>query len=223
MHRENCNMTEIEPMVFVVDDDHSVRQALERLVTSTGMNVETFAGAEQFLSRLPYERPCCLVSEVRLPGLSGFDLQETLASTGTAWSMIFIATQATVQMSVRAMKAGAVDFLEKPFDGPVLLDAIEQALEYDRKKRHETTQKSEIRQRFQGLTKREQEVLALVVTGRLNKQIALDLGISEKTVKVHRGRGMQKMKVKSLVDLVRMDVEVPFSSLEGGYKTKVPL
>jgi len=203
-------MKELQPMVFVVDDDESVRKALKRLITSVGMNVETFATAQEFLSCEPYEGPSCLVLDVRMPGLSGLDLQQELAKADLALPVIFITGHGNIPMSVRAMKAGAVDFLEKPFDDQVLLDLIQHAVEQDKQAKQKHSEKGQIQRRFESLTSREREVFAHVVKGMLNKQIAFKLGISEKTIKVHRGRIMAKMEAESVADLVRMAEKVTF-------------
>ncbi|NIT36028.1 MAG: response regulator [candidate division Zixibacteria bacterium] len=206
-------MTGAEGTVFVVDDDPSVRGGLARLFKSVGLAAEAFASAREFLGRAPIEGPACLVLDVRLPELSGLDLQEELARAGVAIPIIFITGHGTVPTSVRAMKAGAADFLEKPVDEQELLDAVRRALEQDRRARQEQAEAAERRRRLESLTPREREVLSYVTAGWLNKQIAAELGTSEKTVKVHRARVMEKMKVVSLADLVRaaekLDLSLP--------------
>jgi FixJ family two-component response regulator len=194
----------IEGTVFVIDDDDSVRRALHRLIRSVGLEVETFASAQEFLDCDPPYGPACIVTDIRMPGLSGLDLQQELARTGRSVPIIFMTGHGTVPMSVRAMKAGAVDFLQKPVDEQSLLDAIHQALERGSRERQEQDHKEEIQARAATLTVREREVFELVVSGLLNKQVAAELGASEKTIKVHRARVMHKMQADSLADLVRM-------------------
>jgi RNA polymerase sigma factor (sigma-70 family) len=193
-----------EPIVFIVDDDDAVRRSLERLIKSVGLNVETFASAHEFLRREPPAGPACIVLDVRMPGLSGLDLQQELVAAKLGLPIIFMTGHGTVPMSVRAMKAGAVDFLQKPIDEQILLDAVHQAIDRDRQSRDRQTQEQVIRERAESLTPREREVFSLVVSGLLNKQVAAELGTSEKTIKVHRARVMQKMQADSLADLVRM-------------------
>ena len=205
-------MTQSNPTVFVVDDDASVRKSLARLMRSVGLNVEMFASAQEFLRRERVEGPGCLVLDVRMPGLSGLDLQEALAAAGISIPIIYITGYGDIPMSVQAMKAGAVDFLPKPFKDQDLLDAIHQAIDRDIQRRQEQAQIAEIQDRVDSLTPREREVLALVVTGMLNKQIASELGTSEKTIKVHRARVMRKMQVMSVAELVRLAEKVGISS-----------
>ncbi len=193
-----------EPIVFIVDDDDAVRQAVARLIRSVDIEVETFASAGEFLRHPRPDRPVCLVLDVRMPGLSGLDLQEELASADLEMPIIFITGYGSIPMSVRAMKAGAVDFLTKPFDDQDLLDAIHQAIDKAVRARCERAAISEVKRRIAVLTPREYEVFALVVTGMLNKQISSKLGVSEKTVKVHRAHVMHKMQAASFADLVRM-------------------
>jgi FixJ family two-component response regulator len=191
-------------LVSVVDDDPSVRRSLARLVKGAGYRVEAFASAHEFLARPPDEGPACLLLDVRMPGLTGLDLQETLSIAAHWTSIIFITGYRDVRASVKAMKAGAVDFLTKPVDDQELLGAIERAVARAGAARLEEDRITEIRERIKTLTPREAEVFALVVTGMLNKQIAFDLGVSEKMVKVHRGRVMEKMRAGSLAELVRL-------------------
>jgi FixJ family two-component response regulator len=191
-------------LVFVVDDDASVRKSLARLVKAAGYGAETFASVRDFLIRRPFDGPCCLVLDVRMPGLTGLDLQEALRAAGQRLSIIFITGYRDVPVSVKAMKGGAVDFLTKPVDEGTLLGAIQQAVARTLADRRQQARVAEIRNRITTLTPREAAVFALVVTGMLNKQIASELGIAEKTVKVHRARVMEKMWAGSLAELVRL-------------------
>ena len=190
--------------VFVIDDDPSVREAIDSLIRSVGINVRTFASAQEFMTSKRPDAPACLVLDVRMPGLSGLDLQRELANAGIRIPVIFITGHGDIPMSVRAMKAGAVEFLTKPFRDQDLLDAISQAIERDRAERVQFAEVVELQQRFEELTPREREVMEQVVAGLLNKQIANRLNISEVTVKLHRHQVMEKMKAQSLAELVRM-------------------
>jgi len=197
-------MKAAEPIVFVVDDDASVCKALDRLIRSVGLKAETFPSAKDFLRREPHNGPSCLVLDIRMPGLSGLDLQRELAAKDYSIPIIFITGHGDIPMSVQAMKAGAVDFLPKPFSDQELLDAIHGALEKDALAREERAELSKIQRRISSLTPREHEVFVRVVTGMLNKQIAWELGASEKTIKVHRARVMEKMGVQSVAELVHL-------------------
>ncbi|HSL48188.1 MAG TPA: response regulator [Candidatus Deferrimicrobiaceae bacterium] len=197
-------MTEVSPLVLVVDDDPSVRKSLTRVLASVGYAVEAFASAREFLARQPHPGPCCLVLDVRMPGLTGIQLQELLAATGRRVSIVFVTGHADVPTSVKAMKAGAVDLLTKPVDAKDLIAAIQRAVTKDERDRATEARRAEIQWRVRLLTARETEVFALVVTGMLNKQIAAALGIGEKTVKVHRARVMEKMRAGSVAELVRL-------------------
>jgi len=197
-------MVEERAVVFVIDDDSSMRVALEDLVRSVDLEVRTFAAPQEFLQSKPPDVAGCLVLDVRLPGMSGLTFQKELAKEGLALPVIFITGHGDIPMSVRAMKAGAVEFLTKPFHDQDLLDAIHAAVERDRRSRREAVRLVELRERFAMLTERERQVMTLVVIGRANKQIAGELSLSEMTVKVHRQQVMRKMHAGSLPDLVRM-------------------
>jgi len=196
--------TKIDSIVYVIDDESSIREAITSLIRSIGMHVESFGSAQEFMASSRPDAPACLVLDVRMPGLSGLDLQRELTDAGIHIPIIFITGHGDIPMSVRAMKAGAVEFLTKPFRDQDLLDAIAQAIDRDRELRRQQAGIANLRDRFERLTPREREVMELVVAGLLNKQIAVRLGISEITVKLHRHQVMEKMKADSLADLVRM-------------------
>jgi|SRR5215213_8035827 len=191
-------------VVFVVDDDPSVRSSLKFLISTVGLHVEAFDSAEAALQKLTPDAPACLVLDVRLRGLSGLDLQAELAARNCQVPIVFITGHGDIPMTVRAMKAGAVEFLTKPFRDQDLLDAVRVALERDRARREQEKELTDLQQRFDSLTDREREVISMVVAGKLNKQIADQLGTAENTIKVHRSRAMDKMHAQSVADLVRM-------------------
>jgi FixJ family two-component response regulator len=197
-------MTNDGPTVFIVDDDASVRKSVSRLLTSLGFDTETFASAEMFLKRERYDGIGCILLDIRMPGLSGMDLQDELNKTDESMPIVFITGHGDVPMSVKAMKKGAADFLIKPFDEEELLQAVKTAIEKDRKWREKRMEVRDILKRLELLTPREYEVLRYVITGMLNKQIALRLDIAEKTVKIHRGRVMDKLCIDSVAVLVRL-------------------
>ena len=192
------------PTVFIIDDDRSMRQAIQDLVESVGLRAEAFATGQNFLRKQLTGGPSCLVLDVRLPQISGLDFQRQLADTGVQIPIIFITAHGDIPMSVRALKSGAVEFLTKPFRDQDLLDATQQALQRDNAAQEQQTELHALKQRYQSLTVREREVMTLVVSGMLNKQIASELGASEATVKIHRGHVMEKMQAGSIVELVRM-------------------
>ncbi len=197
-------MTETSPIVFVVDDDPSVGRAIKRLVESVGLQVAHFGSAQEFLRSTRPDAPSCLVLDVRLPGISGLDFQHQLAGAGIHIPVIFVTAHGDIPMTVRAMKAGAVEFLTKPFRDQDLLDAVQIALERDRARRQKEAGIATLRDRYESLSAREREVVAMVVSGLLNKQIAAEIGTTENTVKAHRSHAMEKMQAESLADLVKM-------------------
>jgi FixJ family two-component response regulator len=197
-------MSAEDPVVFVVDDDPSMCEALERLLATVGLEVHTFGSAQEFMSTTRPGVPSCLVLDVRLPGLSGLDLQRELVNTDPPMPIVIITAYADIPMTVQAVKAGAVEFLTKPFRDQELLDAVQEAINRDRTMRLERAELTEPRRAYGSLTQREREVMTLVVTGLLNKQIAAELGTTEATVKAHRAQLMHKMRVESLAQLVRL-------------------
>jgi FixJ family two-component response regulator len=195
---------ESDAVIAIVDDDPSVREGLSSLIRSAGLQIETFASAQEFLARPGAEAPSCLVLDLQLPGLSGLDLQKRMAEVGLEIPIVFLTGHGNIPASVQAMKAGAVEFLTKPFDEQDLLQAIQEAIERDQHTRRQHAEMRDVRDRYESLTAREREVMQHVVSGLLNKQVAAELDIAEYTVKIHRGRVMRKMHAESLADLVRM-------------------
>lgn len=192
------------PIIAIVDDDPSVRRGLERLIRSMGWQAETFASAQEFLARVGVEAPSCVVLDLQLPGLTGLEMQKQMAEVGLETPIVFLTGHGNIPATVQAMKAGAIEFLTKPVEEPDLLKAIQEAIERDRRIRQQRADMGDLRDRYDSLTAREQEVVQHVVAGLLNKQIAADLKITEDTVKFHRGNIMRKMRADSLADLVRM-------------------
>jgi FixJ family two-component response regulator len=207
-------MSEATPTVVVIDDDSAIRESLKSLFRSVGLDVRALASVSEFVKSERPEGPSCLILDVRLPGKSGLDFQRELAAANTRLPIIFITGHGDIRMSVQAMKDGAIEFLTKPFRDQDLLDAVQLGLARDRVRREEQRSLASLRDRFETLTLREREVMAEVVRGRLNKQIAFDIGISEVTVKVHRGQVMRKMKASSLPDLARMADRLTSSTQE---------
>ena len=197
-------MLEVSPLVYIVDDDGNVRRSIQDLLASVALRSESFATPQEFLNHKRADCPACLVLDVRLPGMSGLDCQRVLAEAGVTIPIIFITGHGDVPMTVRAMKSGAVEFLTKPFRPQELLDAVQQALDRSRKSLERRRETEDVRNRYETLTAREREVMELVVSGLLNKQIAAELGTGEHTVKIHRGHVMEKMKADSLPALLRM-------------------
>ena len=201
-----------DPLIAIVDDDPSAREGLSSLIQSAGWRAETFPSAQEFLARLAADAPSCLVLDLQMPGLSGLDLQKRMAEVGLEVPIVFLTGHGNIPASVKAMKAGAVEFLTKPFDEEKLVQAIEEAIERDRRTRQQHAELRELRDRYASLTAREQQVMQQVVSGLLNKQVAAELNITEFTVKIHRGHVMRKMRADSFADLVRMAESLRISS-----------
>jgi len=210
---------ESDAIIAIVDDDPSVRRGLQRLIRSVGWKVETFASAQEFLTRPRTEAPSCVALDLQLPGLSGLDLQKRMAEARLETPIVFLTGHGNIPASVQAMKAGAIEFLTKPVDEQDLLKAIQEAIKRDRRQRQEHVEMRELRERYESLTAREQEVMQQVISGLLNKQIAAELQITEDTVKFHRGHIMRKMRADSLAGLVRMAEKLGIRSLQGPART----
>jgi len=211
----NCLLiSELKPTIFIIDDDASMRMALSYLLQSADYEVEAFASAEDFLEREHYDGVGCIILDVRMPGLSGIDLQEKLTGFDYRMPIIFLTGHGELSMGVQAMKKGAIDFLTKPCDDEQLLGAVRHAIEKDMLARRSYREKQEIRRRLERLTRREQEIFRYVIAGMLNKQIAAHLGIAEQTVKIHRGRIMEKLSAESVADLVRLAAKADIASPE---------
>ena len=214
-------MNATKPFVFVIDDDESVRKSLKRLLNSADYEAEVFASASDFLERPYYPGPSCVIVDVQMPGLNGIDLQDALIQRNREEQLVFITGHGNIPMCARAMKAGAVDFLSKPFKPRELLKCVEQALTRSVEQRRRSAEKNDARRLLDSLTPREFEVMQLVTTGMLNKQVGGELGMAEKTVKVHRGRVMQKLEVTSVAELVRLVQQAGISTTSTNGKTKV--
>jgi FixJ family two-component response regulator len=211
-------MTSKGAIVFVVDDDPSVRKGLSRVLQSNGYTVESFSGAAEFKARgYDSQLPACLILDVQMPGLSGIELQDELLDSGAGMPIIFVSAHGDIPTSVRAMKRGAVDFLQKPLDADELLKSVAQAIEKATFEQQVRIYRESVHRRLNTLTPREREVMSLIVTGRLNKQVASELGTVEKTIKVHRGRVMEKMQVKSLAELVQLVERIQLPTLHGAF------